>query len=202
MAVEERYDILFTGGTVIDGTGAARQRADVAVSADRIAAVGDLAGAEATRTIDATGRIVSPGFIDAHTHDDNLLLVDRDMTPKTSQGVTAVIAGNCGVSLAPLTPGRPTPPPLDLLGGPADFRYPCFADYVAALDEAPPAANAGLLVGHSALRLDTMDDVDRPATTVEIDAMRERLAEGMEAGALGFSTGLIYGPNKAATTDE
>ena len=94
------------------------------------------------------------------------------------------------------------PPPLDLLGGPADFRYPRFADYVAALDAAPPAANAGLLVGHSALRLDTMDDVDRPATASEIDAMRERLAEGMEAGALGFSTGLIYGPNKAATTDE
>ena len=202
MAGEEHYDVLFTGGTVIDGTGAPRVRADVAVAGDRIAAVGDLAEAQAGRTIDATGRIVSPGFIDAHTHDDNLLLVDPDVTPKTSQGVTTVIAGNCGVSLAPLTPGRPTPPPLDLLGGPADFRYPRFADYVAALDEAPPAANAGLLVGHSALRLDTMDDVDRPATAGEIDAMRERLAEGMEAGALGFSTGLIYGPNKAATTDE
>ena len=202
MAGEEQYDVLFTGGTVIDGTGAPRVRADVAVTGDRIAAVGDLAEAQAGRTIDATGRIVSPGFIDAHTHDDNLLLVDPDVTPKTSQGVTTVIAGNCGVSLAPLTPGRPTPPPLDLLGGPADFRYPRFADYVAALDEAPPAANAGLLVGHSALRLDTMDDVDRPATAGEIDAMRERLAEGMEAGALGFSTGLIYGPNKAATTDE
>ena len=202
MAGVEQYDVLFTGGTVIDGTGAPRVRADVAVTGERIAAVGDLAEAQAGRTIDATGRIVSPGFIDAHTHDDNLLLVDPDVTPKTSQGVTTVIAGNCGVSLAPLTPGRPTPPPLDLLGGPADFRYPRFADYVAALDEAPPAANAGLLVGHSALRLDTMDDVDRPATAGEIDAMRERLAEGMDAGALGFSTGLIYGPNKAATTDE
>ena len=202
MAAEEQYDVLLTGGTVIDGTGAPRVRADVAVAGDRIAAVGDLAGAQAARTIDATARIVSPGFIDAHTHDDNLLLVDRDVTPKTSQGVTTVIAGNCGVSLAPLRPGRPTPPPLDLLGGPADFRYPRFSDYVAALDEVPPAANAGLLVGHSALRLDTMDDVDRPATTGEIDAMRERLADGMEAGALGFSTGLIYGPNKAATTDE
>ena len=202
MAADGHYDILFTGGTVIDGTGAPRARADVAVSGDRIAAVGDLAGAQAAHTIDATGRIVSPGFIDAHTHDDNLLLVDRDMTPKTSQGVTTVIAGNCGVSLAPLRPGRPVPPPLDLLGGPADFRYPRFADYVAALDAAPPAANAGLLVGHSALRLDTMDDVDRPATAGEIDAMRDRLAEGMEAGALGFSTGLIYGPNKAASTDE
>ncbi len=202
MAADGHYDVLFAGGTVIDGTGAPRARADVAVSGDRIAAVGDLAGVQAGRSIDATGRIVSPGFIDAHTHDDNLLLVDRDMTPKTSQGVTTVIAGNCGVSLAPLGPGRPVPPPLDLLGGPADFRYPRFADYVAALDEAPPAANAGLLVGHSALRLDTMDDVDRPATAGEIDAMRDRLAEGMGAGALGFSTGLIYGPNKAASTEE
>ena len=199
---QQQYDVLFKGGTVIDGTGAPRERADVAVSGDRIAAVGELGGAAAARTIDATGRIVSPGFIDAHTHDDNLLLVDRDMAPKTSQGVTTVIAGNCGISLAPLRPGRPVLPPFDLLGGPEDFRYPRFADYVAALGEAPPAANAGLLVGHSALRLDTMDDVDRPATASEIDAMRERLAEGMEAGALGFSTGLVYGPNKAATTDE
>lgn len=202
MAAHGRYDVLFTGGTVIDGTGAPRVRADVAVAGDRIAAVGDLAGVQAARTIDARGRIVAPGFIDAHTHDDNLFLVDPAMTPKTSQGVTTVIAGNCGVSLAPLRPGRPVTPPLDLLGAPDDFRYPRFADYVARLDETPPAANAGLLVGHSALRLDTMDDVDRPATAPEIDAMRARLAEGMEAGAIGFSTGLIYGPNKAATTDE
>ena len=202
MAAHQRYDVLFRGGTVIDGTGAPRARADVAVAGDRIAAVGDLDRAEAARMVDARGRIVAPGFIDAHTHDDNLLLVDPAMTPKTSQGVTTVIAGNCGVSLAPLRPGRPVPPPLDLLGGPGDFRYPRFADYVAALDERPPAANAGLLVGHSALRLDTMDDVDRPATASEIDAMRERLAEGMAAGAIGFSTGLIYGPNRAATTDE
>ena len=200
---ERQYDVLFKGGTVIDGTGAPRVRADVAVSGDRIAAVGGyLDASAAARTIDATGRIVSPGFIDAHTHDDNLLLVDRDMTPKTSQGVTTVVAGNCGISMAPLRPGRPVPPPLNLLGPPEDFRYPRFADYVAALDEAPPAANAALLVGHSALRLDTMDDVERPATASEIDAMRERLAEGMEAGAIGFSTGLVYGPNRAATTDE
>ena len=202
MAGAGQYDVLFRGGTVIDGTGAPRVRADVAVSGDRIAAVGALAEVQAARTVDATGRIVSPGFIDAHTHDDNLLLVDPDMTPKTSQGVTTVIAGNCGISLAPLSPGRPVPPPLDLLGRPEDYRYPRFSDYVAALDERPPAANAGLLVGHSALRLDTMDDVDRPATPGEIDAMRERLADGMDAGAVGFSTGLIYGPNRAATTDE
>lgn len=174
MAVASRCDVLFKGGTVIDGTGAPQAPADVAVAGDRILAVGALDDMAAVRTVDATDRVVSPGFIDVHTHDDNLLLVDRDMTPKTSQGVTTVIAGNCGVSMAPLTLGGAVPPPLDLLGGREAFRYPRFADYVAALDEAPAAANAGLLVGHSALRLDTMDDVDRPATAGEIDAMRAR----------------------------
>ncbi len=201
MAVE-RCDVLFTGGMVIDGTGAPRIRADVAVAGDRILAIGALEGLTAQRRVDASGRVIAPGFIDVHTHDDSILLDEGGMTPKTSQGVTTVIAGNCGVSLAPLTLRGAPPPPLDLLGSADYYRFPRFADYTAALEQTPPAANAGLLVGHSALRLDAMDDVDRPASAREIDAMRESLAEGMAAGALGFSTGLIYGPNKAATTDE
>ena len=127
MAVAGRCDVLFKGGAVIDGTGAPRARADVAVSGERILAVGALEGMTAARMVDAADRIVSPGFIDVHTHDDNLLLVDRDMTPKTSQGVTTVIAGNCGVSMAPLTLGGAVPPPLDLLGGREAFRYPRFS---------------------------------------------------------------------------
>ena len=104
-------DILFTGGDVIDGTGAARLRADVAVTGDRISAIGDLSEMQAARKIDARGRIVAPGFIDVHTHDDNLLFRDPDMTPKTSQGVTTVVVGNCGISLAPLVLGGSPPPP-------------------------------------------------------------------------------------------
>jgi len=196
-------DILFTGGEVIDGTGAARIRADVAVSGDRISAIGDLSSMQAGRKVDATGRVVAPGFIDVHTHDDNLLFRDRDMTPKTSQGVTTVVVGNCGISLAPLVLGDgPPPPPMDLLGNSDDYRFERFGDYLDALDQTPAAANAAFLIGHSTLRLGAMSDVDRPATASEIDAMAKVVEEAMQSGATGFSTGLIYAPNKAAPTDE
>lgn len=197
------YDILITGGEVIDGTGAPRKKADVGISGDRIVALGDLTNSSASRTIDASGRIVSPGFIDVHTHDDNLLFKDPAMTPKTSQGVTTVVVGNCGISLAPLVLGdKLPPPPQDLLGQADSFRHSTFAAYTDALRHTPPAANAGFLVGHGTLRLCAMDDVEKPASAAEIDRMRDLLAEGMDAGALGISTGLIYAPNKAATTDE
>ncbi len=196
-------DILFAGGEVIDGTGAERVRADMAVTGDRISAIGDLSDMQAGRKIDATGRIVAPGFIDVHTHDDNLLFRDADMTPKTSQGVTTVVVGNCGVSLAPLVlGGAAPPPPMDLLGGSADYRFERFGDYLDALDKTPPAANAAFLIGHSTLRLNAMSDVTRAADTGEIDAMAKVVEEAMQSGATGFSTGLIYAPNKAAPTDE
>ena len=202
-AKEDSCDFLFAGGEVIDGTGAARISADLAVIGDRVTAIGDLSNMTAGRKIDASGRIVAPGFIDVHTHDDNLLFRNPDMTPKTSQGVTTVVVGNCGVSLAPLVlQNEPPPPPMDLLGGSSDYRYGRFADYLDTLDEMPAATNAVFLVGHSTLRLNSMDDVTRPAKVNEIDAMTKFVDEAMQCGATGFSTGLIYGPNKAAPTDE
>jgi len=195
-------DIALIGGTVIDGTGAPRRKADVAIIGDRLQVVPSGASLAAKRTIDVSGRIVAPGFIDAHTHDDNLLFTDPDVTAKTSQGVTTVIVGNCGISLSPIRFDDQPPPPLDLLGDGAAYRHPTVGAYVAALGETPPAINAGILVGHSTLRLAAMDDVGREANRPEIDKMRATLAEGMEVGALGFSTGLIYAPNEAATTDE
>ena len=203
MSREVSGDTVLTGGTIIDGTGSPRRSADIVVSGDRLRVIEPGTAIESTRTIDVSGRIVAPGFIDVHTHDDNLLFTDPDVTAKTSQGVTTVIVGNCGVSLSPIQFGdRAPPPPLDLLGDASAYRHPTVEAYMAALGETPPAANAGILVGHSTLRLAAMDDVDREAKRPEIDQMRETLAEGMEAGALGFSTGLIYAPNKAATTDE
>ena len=200
---ENSCDILFTGGEVIDGTGEKRVRADVAVTGERISAIGDLGEMRAGRTVDASGRIVAPGFIDVHTHDDNLLFRDADMTPKTSQGVTTVVVGNCGVSLAPLVlGGEAPPPPLDLLGNGDDYRFERFGDYLDALDATPPAANAAFLIGYSTLRLGAMRDVTRAADTGEIDAMAKVVEEAMQSGATGFSTGLIYAPNKAAPTDE
>ena len=136
------HGIVIRGGEVIDGSGRPRFRADVAIDDDRIAAVGRLAGARAEREIEAGGRIVCPGFIDAHTHDDRLLRDGGDMAPKASQGVTTVVAGNCGISLAPLVARERPPPPLDLVGDEGDFRYATFAAYVAELERAPPACNA------------------------------------------------------------
>src|SRR5258708_33318091 len=110
------FDFLIRNGSVVDGTGAPRFRADVAITDDRIVAVGHAGGASPAREINADGLIVAPGFIDAHTHDDRALLSMPDMTPKVSQGVTSVIAGKCGASLAPLVLADVPPPPLDLLG--------------------------------------------------------------------------------------
>jgi len=127
------------------------------------------------------------------------------MRPKVSQGVTTVVAGNCGVSLAPAPRGmrKPVTPPLDLMDAEGSwFRFKSFADYVEALRAQPPATNCALLVGHSMLRVQTMDNLEKPASGDEIARMRELVAEALEAGAIGVSTGLYYEPASAAPTEE
>ncbi len=200
---DRKIDLVIEGGTIIDGSGADRRPGDIAIAGDRIAAIappGQLPPSDA-RAIDAGGRIVAPGFIDVHTHDDNAVLVAAEMTAKISQGVTTVIGGNCGISLAPITDVEP-PPPMNLLGGRKTFRFPRMRDYRDAVEAARPAVNIAALVGHSTLRAGTMDRLDRKATVAEIDRMRERLADALDAGAIGFSTGLWYKPNAAADMDE
>ena len=116
------------------------------------------------------------------------------MAAKASQGVTTVVTGNCGVSLAPLRLVDRPPPPLDLIGEAGDYCYQRFADYLAALDNEPPALNAACLVGHSTLRVGAMPGLDRPAGDAELQQMRARLQEALDAGAIGMSTGLFYAP--------
>ena len=137
-----------------------------------------------------------------HTHDDNALLRTPDMTMKVSQGVTTVVVGNCGVSLAPLTLAAAPPPPLDLLGDKGEYRFTTFGDYMRTLDDQPAATNAACLVGHTSLRVGTMDRLDRAATKDEIKAMAGRLDEALGAGAVGMSTGLYYPPAQHAPTSE
>jgi N-acyl-D-amino-acid deacylase len=195
-------DLILRGGTVVDGTGAPRFRADVAVAGDRIEAVGSVSKSDGAREVDVLGLVVAPGFIDVHTHDDRALLATPDMAMKASQGVTTVVTGNCGISLAPLRLDHDPPPPLDLIGGWIDYGYPTFAAYMAALDKAPAALNAACLVGHSSLRVGAMPELDRPATEAEIRRMQERLQEGLDAGAVGLSTGLFYAPAFHAPLEE
>jgi N-acyl-D-amino-acid deacylase len=200
----ERYDLVIRNATVIDGTRAPRYQADIGVAGGRIVAIGRLEAAGDVE-LDASNKVAAPGFIDSHTHDDRLMLSSPDMAPKVSQGVTTVIAGNCGCSLAPAPNGMPRPvtPPLDLLDEAGGwFRYKTFAEYVAELEANPAATNCALLVGHTMLRVQTMDNLDRAANKLELARMRELADEALAAGAVGVSTGLYYEPANAAPTDE
>jgi len=194
-------DLLIEGGELIDGSGNERVRADIAIRGDRVAQVGDLKGMAAHTRIDASGLVATPGFIDAHTHDDRAVMSTPDMTPKLSQGVTTVVTGNCGISLAPLTNREPVPP-LDLLGGTDWYRYASMREYMADVEASPPAINLAPLVGHTTLRAATMDSLDRPATDKEVERMGLLLDEALDAGCIGMSTGLAYAPAIAAPTDE
>jgi N-acyl-D-amino-acid deacylase len=199
------YDTLIHHATILDGTGAPEMPGDVAIEDGHIAAIAPAGSLDARGTrevIDATGKILSPGFIDTHTHDDIVVITAPEMLPKLSQGVTTVIAGNCGISAAPFL-NVPTPPdPMPLLGKPDTFRYPTFKSYVAAINAARPSVNVASFVGHTSLRGNHMRDFDRPATATEIAAMRDQLEESLDAGALGLSTGLAYANAYAAPTEE
>jgi N-acyl-D-amino-acid deacylase len=195
-------DYILRGGEVIDGSGRARFRADVMIKGDRIAEIGTVPRSAGAHEIDVTGRVVAPGFIDVHTHDDRALFATPEMAAKASQGVTTVVTGNCGVSLAPLIIDHAPPPPLDLIGDAADYRYGRFADYLDALDRTPAAINAACLVGHSTLRVGSMTALDRQAEAAEIGRMGELLQEALDAGAVGMSSGLAYAPAEHAPAAE
>ncbi len=198
-------DIVIENAVVIDGTGAPGVAGGVAITGDRISAVGDIAGIEAEHRIDAGGHVVAPGFIDCHTHDDRVLLDDPAMACKVTQGVTTVVAGNCGVSLAPFLPSDDwdMPVPMALLGNKQQYRFPTFAEYTKAFARAPAAVNAAMLCGHNTLRAEAMQgDVKRPATDVEISRMRAKVRETMQAGAIGVSSGLMYPAGFDAPTSE
>ena len=199
------YDRIFRGALIYDGTGTAPSPGEVAVAGDRIVQVGppgSIGRGSGAAEHDLTGKALAPGFIDAHTHDDRIVLDAPDMLPKISQGVTTVVAGNCGISLAPVTFSGDPPPPMNLLGGREAYEFPAFADYARALAETVPGVNVAALIGHSALRLATMSDIGAHASASEVSAMLDRVDEAMDNGAAGFSTGLFYPTNAGADIDE
>ncbi|MCC7352588.1 MAG: D-aminoacylase [Anaerolineae bacterium] len=198
-----RYDILIRGGEVVDGTGSPRRRADVAIRAGRVVAVGlDLAG-EATRILDARGKIVAPGFIDVHTHSDAALALDGDAQCAIRQGITTNVAGNCGVSLFPIGPDGPE---LNFLAN-ATVRehlrpdWTTAAGYLDHLEQEGVSINAGVLTGHGSLRR-AVGAQGRGCTAAQLAQMKSLLAESLEDGSLGLSTGLTYAPGCYAEPEE
>jgi len=192
-------DVLITGGTVVDGTGAPPRRADVGIRAGRIVALGEVTE-PAERTIDATGLVVAPGFVDIHTHYDAQVLWDPACTPSPLHGVTTVIGGNCGFTIAPMAPSeadyitrmlaRVEGMPLDALTTAVSYDWSSFGEYLDVVEAKGVAVNAGFLVGHCALRRVVMgeDGSERAATADEIAAMQDLLAASLRGGGLGFSS--------------
>jgi N-acyl-D-amino-acid deacylase len=206
------YDLKITGGTVVDGTGADRYRADIGVKDGRIVEVrrrdGDAAGIEtdAASTIDATGRIVTPGFVDVHTHYDGQVSWDETLEPSSLHGVTTVVSGNCGVGFAPVRPGSEQWL-IELMEGVEDipgtalaegitWQWESFPQYLDAIEKRHLAIDFGTQVAHGAVRGYAMGERgarNEDANDDDIAAMARIVQEAVEAGALGFSTSRTEG---------
>lgn len=194
------YDLKVTGGTIIDGTGAPRFLGDIGIKNGKIVAMGS-APSEAVRTVDATGKIVSPGFVDIHTHYDAQVMWDPMVSCSPWHGVTTIVMGNCGFSVSPTRPEH-----RDLImrtlenvegmsvdalrSGLGDWGFETFPEYLDALQKNGCAVNMAAMIGHTALRMYVMgeDATEREATAEEIAIQRRLVTEALEAGALGFAT--------------
>jgi N-acyl-D-aspartate/D-glutamate deacylase len=194
-------DLLLTGGTVVDGTGSPRRRADVGVKDGRIVAMGTITD-EAAQTVDATGKVITPGFIDVHTHFDAQVFWESALTPSPLHGVTTVIGGNCGFTIAPLSDdpsdgeylmrmlARVEGMPLESLRDGVPWSWKSTGEYLDAVEKTSLGVNAAFMVGHSAIRRIVMgtEATDRESTPDELTAMQRLLHEGLEAGGFGFSS--------------
>ncbi|MBQ1391698.1 MAG: D-aminoacylase [Firmicutes bacterium] len=191
------YDLLIKNGMIVDGSGALPFRGDLAVKDGKIARIAKMIEEEAAEVLDAAGLIVSPGFIDAHSHDDIMVLSGDDAPSILEQGITTEVGGQCGGSLTPFLPET-----AEELG--VDSNAKMFAGLVAGggnlaallkeLEHTELPVNIAFLIGHGSIRQAVMGLENRPATPEELNAMKDLLRQELEAGAIGFSTGLIYPP--------
>ncbi len=198
-------DLLIQNARIIDGSGAPSYQSSVGIKDGKL--VMTTGNEEAAQTIDAAGRCLAPGFIDAHTHGDLILGSEDAHLFKTNQGVTTEVAGQCGLSMAPVVPENLAAVRTLLSMGttffPEDMKnWSSYSRYLEYADQQPLSANVKMYIGHSSLRIAVMGMANRPSTDKELDTMKGILREAMEAGAAGFSTGLIYTPSCYAEEKE
>ena len=193
-------DIAIRNGLVIDGTGGDPRRADLGVRGGRVAVIGDVP--EAASEIDATGKVVAPGFIDIHSHSDFTLLVDPRAASAVHQGVTLEVVGNCGFGCFPLLDKDLAPKAIYGHSSDVPLTWTTAAGYFERLEEAAPAINVASLAPNGQIRLSVVGLADRPARPDELAQMRYLLEEALEQGAWGYSTGLEYAAERGADEDE
>jgi len=198
------HDLIIRNGTIVDGTGKDSYRADVAIDSDKIVFIGDLSQETAIREVDATGLVVTPGFIDLHTHLDAQIGWDPYMTSSSWHGVTTVLMGNCGVTFAPVAPNDKEflaemmesvedIPREAILEG-LDWNWETYGEYLDSVEKLNPALNVVGMVGHCAVRYNVMGERalgDEPATAEELKRMSDVVEESIAGGAVGFSTSRI-----------
>src|SRR5215469_16946982 len=200
-AQQPAYDVLITHAQIVDGTGAPWFYGDLAISGDRIAAMGNLRGAKAKQTFHATGLVVAPGFIDVQGQSEFNILVDGRAASKITQGVTTEITGE-GTSIAPANDRVLEEFRAKAAKYHVDLDWHSLEEYFRHFERARPAINLGTFVGAGGLRNYVIGKVNRPATAAELDQMRELVAQAMQKGAFGLSTALQYVPDTFASTDE
>lgn len=196
------YDIVFRNGKIVDGSGNPWFKGDVAVKGDRIVTISGLDGCEAKVEIDVGGRLVTPGFIDVHTHSDLSFIINPKADSKIRQGVTTEMVGNCGGSVAPITElGKSFEPNmLEELGITWDWNS--IAEYLDRLERGGIPVNVGTLIGHGTVRASIMGYEARAPSSGELEQMKELVDQGMRDGAFGLSSGIKYAPGVYAKTEE
>ena len=200
------YDIVIRNTRIVDGAGNPWFKGDVGVKDDKINKIGLISDIETARLIDAERLVTSPGFIDAHSHSDSISLAYREMENVIHQGITTVVAGQCGASLAPITDlnrlevqkelNEEIPPSFEV-----EVNWSTFDEYLRQEEKEGLGANIAHMVGHGTIRAASMGFDARAPSVKELENMKEHTVEAMEAGAFGISTGLIYPPGIFAGTE-
>ena len=203
------YDVKIVNGLIIDGTGNPGYAADVGIVGDQIIAIGDLSDATSRETVDASGKVVAPGFVDMHTHSDLAVLFDPLTNSKIFDGVTTEVVGNCGIGVAPVSEAN-RQLLIDYLGTrmignlpvKIELNWSSMAEYLDYVRRHPPALNVCALLAQGAVRIAVMGFDKQAPTNRQLSEMKSLVAAGMAEGAVGFSSGLIYMPGEFSTTDE